>query len=314
MGKRDEKPKSAGNGKLIGNIIFFAVAIGVIVFVVFGMTDNSDDPIFSKQGDPESALRVYIDHADGFVHDQATAGDIQKCVTKDDWEWLQANHESIFQSQDFANLSGASDPSQMIHASRLIVLKGLVEQGPCRKDCEIQRTTLSGDSNAEAVVRQKEFFGDGSFVQYDHRIYLVKEGKYWKVKDFGGGRAEYENRRQPDDVVRVDDGAAGAAAGGDVAAATAGAPTELGGGEPVAAPGGTTAPAGAPASEQDADALVVQARARWEAGDARAAYDNALAAYKYYSQALGPNHPKTQQTMAMGQKARQALIASGQTP
>lgn len=312
MGKRDQKPKGGGNGKLIGNIAFFAVAIGVLVFVLVGISDDSDDPIRKMQGDPESAATIYIDRADGFIHDQSPAGDIEKCVTKADWEWLQANHESIFQSQDFANLSAAADPSTMIHASRLVVLKGLVENGPCRKDCEIQSTTIVDDSNAQVIVRQKEFFGDGGYSQYDHRMYLVKEGKYWKVKDFGGGRAVFENRRQPDDVVAV---AGGTVLAGGAAAAPTGDPAGLGGDPSTAAPGGATAPAaGAIASEEQADAFVGQARARWEAGDARGAYDNALAAYNYYSQTLGPNHPKTQQTMAMGQKARQALVASGQTP
>ncbi len=308
MARPPAKSEGSGKGKLIGNIAFFAFLIGVGVYFAIEMMQPSDDEILSRQLDPASAMTVYLEHADGFIHAQSLAGEVQKTVAKDDWQWLQDNHESIFAKYDAIGLQSAADPTVVMVGGRLAVLKMLLEGGPNRKDSVIVSTTETSESTADLVVRQKIFYGGGSYDYTDYKVRMVKEGKYWKVKDYAGGKQVMEGTRQPGDAVfrdreEVEGGAVANAAGGDPAAASAAVP----GGQP-AQPG---APGAAIATIEQADAAVIEARRAWEAGDAQTAYDEALKAYGFYSTQLGPDDPRTQQTMAMGRKARETLVQQG---
>ncbi len=303
---RPPADSGGGKGKLIGNIVFFAFLIGVGVYFAIGMMAPSDDPIYSQQLDPESAMIIYLDHADGFIHNASTAGNVEKTITKGDWDWLQDNHEQIFADRDAIGLGSAADPTVVQHGGRLAVLSLLLKGGPNRKDAQIIETKLNGESNAELIVREKDFYGDGDYDYTDYRVRLVKEGKYWKVKDYATGKQALEGTRQPEDAVHrgreeVESGVAAIEPGpgaleeaNNSAAAAAGIP-------------GVPAGAGEISTIEQADAAVLAARRAWEAGDAQTAYTESLKAYNVYQQQLGPQHQKTQQTMAMGRAARERL-------
>jgi len=338
MAQRDN-PKTSS---LAGNLAFFAFIIGVIVFFTFQMMGPSDDPIRQRQLDPESALTVYIEKADDFRSfvpgpgARVTFADVQKTVTREDWDWYQDKYANIYADagSDFG-ITDSIDPTAGETIKRIVSLQGLQSAGPSRKDATIKEIRTNGDK-AEAYVIEKDFSVAGGSVDYNqYRIDLIKEGKYWKVKDFAGGRAEVENRRKPEDVQiltqeEVQGIVPGAGAGGDPAAAdpaTAAAQAQAeaeaaaaganganangggtNGGEGQAANGGASR---VPQNEQAADKWVADARRYWQTGDPARAYGAALLAFTWYNQNLGPEHQKTVQTRQMGTQARNIMTQQG---
>ncbi|MEQ8822575.1 MAG: tetratricopeptide repeat protein [Sumerlaeia bacterium] len=286
-----EKEKRGGAG-LVGNIIFILFAVGI--FVGFGwkfFIAPPDDPILQMQGDPQSATRVYLDTAHEFRTGALNFPNVKKCVTEDDWNWFQENADRIYQEGDRFNISGGIDPTQAAALARQVILKTMILEGPNQKQAEIVRVEQDGD-NAVAIVQQTDSWGGDSQFTANYKVRLRKEGKYWKVRDFAGGRAALEGRSEADDVVRVDPGGAAGP----------------GGGRPPADGGGGGE---APGTLAEADVYLEKASAAWRAQQYQDALNYCQRAYAIRVHHLGENHPKVQEVRQMGQQARAMMQGGG---
>ena len=78
-----------------------------------------------------------------------------------------------------------------------VILGSLLKGGPCHPVDKIINSRISGDS---AVFTIRTIFDLRAFAEsggetpqegnyVDRRVELVKEGKFWKVRGFGGGRS-----------------------------------------------------------------------------------------------------------------------------
>ncbi len=287
--------------KMIGNIAFVVFVLAIIGYALMETSKPSDDPILNRQVDAKGALLAYIDTADGFMAGSRTFEDLRKCVLKEDWDWFQDNNMSLYQQGDFAGISTGIDPTQAGFVARKTIMEMLLEEGPYRKDSVIMSGGESGGTNAEFVVRKKETYPGGHNLYYDVKVRLVKDGKYWKVKDFGGGRAEVENRRAPGDVVEIPQEVA-------EGKAPAGAPPA----ENAAAASDTNAaPPQGQATLEDAEVFIQQASQYWRAQQYEPALKAAESAYNIRLSLLGPDHPDTQAVLQMVGAARQQLQAQG---
>lgn len=313
MGKDGAQGKSGGLASTLVTAILILGAVGYLGYKLLGPTN---DPIYQRQDTPEHALKVYLEVAEKFTTGQEQSFEkIRKVVTEADYRWFQDNKDRIFQEEDHFNISSGIDPGQATAMASLSVMKEMLDIGPNRSYSPIIDQEIQGD-HARLVVRKKESYSSGNVYYVDVRVKLRREGKYWKVVDFAGGRAVLENRDAPDDFVRrtqaeVEGGKPSPA--GEVARAqpaeekTAVAastqPLALSPSAPTTQSAITTSgvetavPAAADparlsaAALAQADLFVNEARSLWQVGRHVDAYKTAYEAYKLRSQHLPKGHP-----------------------
>jgi len=183
----EEKKKSG----LVSTILTLVVVLGIAgAFGYKFLVAPPSDPIKREQLTPEGALKVYLKTGYDFLHDQATMYDMQKCITKEDYIWFQDNYNNLH--EDTFNLSTGIDPTEADAVARISVMRRLIVGGIGVPDCTISDVNISGG---------QADLGVGYTVEgYDYsglKVQLVKEGRYWKVKDFAGGRASVEGIKRP---------------------------------------------------------------------------------------------------------------------
>jgi hypothetical protein len=188
--------RGAGKAGTIISILILAVC-AVVIFVKPSIAPP-DITQRENQSDPRAAMKHYMKTAGDFLGNQsATFGDVQLCVTEEDWQWFQDNHLRIYQQGDIAGLSTSIDPNQSAVLTRWSVLKAMLEGGPHRGDDEIVGSRTEGDT-ATLTIRSKDhdmirLRNQGMEVSeeeiYSERtVVLVKQKGAWKVKDFAGGK------------------------------------------------------------------------------------------------------------------------------
>ncbi len=342
------RPKeNSGGGLSAGTIAFIVFIVAIIGYFTYEAIRPSDDPILSRQLDSKEALIAYIEQADGFMADRSTFEDIRKCVTEEDYDWFQNTADGLFKKGDIYGLSTAADPTVMAAVARRTVMEMLLQEGPYRKDSVILEGSESGDT-AQYKVRKKEIYSDGYTLYYDVKVYLVKQGRYWKVKDFGGGRAEVENRRKPDDVVALSQEEVEGSGNSDtttpppaqqqqqqpvaVAAPPSAPPPSVPGnnmnnvpngnsspGQPAMGMPGATAPpakitinAKALPTLENANELLTQAQQAWSQQDYSTAYAASERAYAIRLHHLGANDQRVFEVQKMAVMARQQLAIQQQ--
>lgn len=190
---------------------------------------KSTDPIKKEQSTPEGAFNIYAKTTYGFLHDQFTFYDIEKCVTKEDYKWFQANYDNLY--QDAFKLRSGIDPNEGDAVARISVMRDLIMSGISGSGATVVSSNVQ-DNRAELTVQFRSDEGD----TYSTKVQVVKQGRYWKVKDFAGGRQVLEGIHTPGRVTLVSTGSPGTGGPG------AGGP---GATAPGAGPGGPAA-AGAP--------------------------------------------------------------------
>jgi hypothetical protein len=121
----------------------------------------------------------------------------------------------------------------------------------------------------------------------DIKVTVVKDGKYWRVMGFGGGRSLIQGTAQPGDFVY-------SSGEEETAPSTASA-------EPA------QAVKGKPVSLKSADDLIARAAKAWEAGLYGDAVTNAEQALEIYLAELGPDHPRIGEVQKMIDAARAKL-------
>lgn len=317
MAGRDQNQKKGGSS-FVGNLLFGAVIIAVLVALVVQFMKPSDHPIKSKQGTPEGAVQAYLEAAWNFKSGNPNFDHIKEAVREQDYQWFQDNYMTIF-SESSANqivgFTSAADPSTVGHAARQTVMSDLLSIGPHRLDSEIVTSNVSGN-DAEMILRKKEVYSNDYTEYTDVKVRVTREGKRWKVVDFAGGRAMLEGRTRPDDFrVLSANEVAGIEAGARAAAGAAGAapppsPDDIPGGIPPEGflPGAPPpAQPGAMNPEQQIDQLIAQASQYWRAQDYQRSLGAAQQALQICHQQLGPQHPKTQQVQQMVAAAQQQL-------
>lgn len=271
----DAKPKSK-----VGTILFWLAFLGGLGWLIPKAMQEANTPFKQKQREPETALRLYAETAYGYLHQTAPMDDLIKCVTEGDWEWFNQNAAQL--QDDPFNLGGGLDPTQAAGLQRHVALHNLLNAGVNRGDFEILEKNL-GDTEATFKVRK--------FIDQDTKeeltVRLMKVGKYWKMTDFAGGRAKFENRSDARMV-----------------SSSPGATAESGG----AAEGAQTAGEISP----DVDTEIGLARIAWDQKNYAAAIEHAEIAREIAEEDLPEGHPKLKEIDAMIAAARQA--AGGGAP
>ena len=177
--------KKSGCGGIIWLVI---IIIGGYIFIN-SVINAPPGEIEAQQMDPESAMMLYLKTAHKFSQDPTqkggTPGLLSKCVPKEDWDWFEKNYKNL--DVDMIDLKSGINPQDADYLARIRVLSGLVESGPHRDDSKIVNKRIEGD---KAILTVNEFIhtGGGEGYRTDFEVILVKKGKYWKVKDFAGGR------------------------------------------------------------------------------------------------------------------------------
>ncbi len=235
MAEREQK--SSQMSWITTGVLILGVA-GVFVYKFMFATPT--DPLRKQQMDPEGGMRAYLATVYGFLTNTKSFYDIEKVVPKEDYEWFQKNYSQYF--HDTYNLRTGIDPNEGDAVAKIGVMREIIESGPDREHCEIVSKNIM-DNQAELVVRQTM---DQDVGYADYKVRLVREGKFWKVKDFAGGKLRIQNIEQPGDVTYTYKEGKGEGEGTAGASGAAGAP---GGPQPGAAPGAMPV-AGAPAPPQ----------------------------------------------------------------
>lgn len=161
---------------------------------VFNNAPKSPEEQLQKenQSDPEKALIYYLRTAYKYIHNEQPGGsitDVQRTVTKDDWQWFNDNDAKIFKQLDAVNSGSVLGADQKAAFSRIAVLHSLFDLGPDRPDDRIINREL-GPERSVFTVRKIE--GKTDDIYTDYKVEVVKEGKFWKVKDFGGARTRLD--------------------------------------------------------------------------------------------------------------------------
>src|SRR5690606_32760474 len=104
-------------------------------------------------------------------------------------------------------------------------MDALLEAGVHRKDSTVKEVVANGDT-ATAKVLQKDFGSGAGFRYMLYTVSLVRQGGYWRVKNFAGGRNVLENNVPPGMIEilsqeEVEGPGAGGAAGGEGTGAVA---------------------------------------------------------------------------------------------
>ena len=172
-----------------GGIIWILIIIigGFILFNNF--LNPPPNETQKQQMEPDSAMMLYLKTAYKFTQDPQQNGGtpeaLSKCVLDEDWEWFENNYKKL--DVDLFDLKSGINPSDADYLARIKVLNRLVESGPHRDDSKIVNSTVIGDK-ATLTVNEFVHTGDGEGYRTDYEVVLIKKGKYWKVKDFAGGR------------------------------------------------------------------------------------------------------------------------------
>jgi rhodanese-related sulfurtransferase len=153
-------------------------------------TKGPSDPILKEQLTPEGAMKVYAENASDFLTKDIDFNFIRKVILKDDWDWFQDNYKSFH--EDTFNLSKGLHPMEGEAVAKVLVMRRILSSGPHRKDCEIINVNTSGN-RSEITLRQLVQQG----TKVEMKVEVIKEGKYWKMKDFGGGRQMIQNEKSP---------------------------------------------------------------------------------------------------------------------
>ncbi len=179
-----------------GGILFIIVIVAAIALVIYLYTTQEDtrsSTVFKdRQDDPEEAMKLYLETAYHFMHNEPRGGfeDVKLVVVEEDWEWFQENYESMH--QDTFALGSAIDPNAAGAVARRGALNNLFGVGPNRADAEVIDRAF-GDDETTFTLRYlagQDFNGEN--VMAVGKVGLVKVGKLWKVRDFGGGRSYFE--------------------------------------------------------------------------------------------------------------------------
>jgi hypothetical protein len=170
--------------------------VTIIVLAVCGAlgynlaTRGPTDPTLKEHLTPEGGLKSYAKIAYDFQTKELDFNLVGKVITQDDWTWFQDNYKNLH--EDFLNLSGGLHPMEGDAVARISVMRRLFSYGPSRYDIEIMNSNVSGN-RAEFTVRQLVEYG----AKMEMKVEVVKEGKYWKMKDFGGARQWIQKERSP---------------------------------------------------------------------------------------------------------------------
>lgn len=171
----------------IGTIFTLIILAAGGTYVLKQATSNPGDKTLEEnQSDPEKALVYYLRTAYKYVHneDGGTIADVERTVTKDDWKWFNENDSKIFASMDAVNSRAVLGADQNAILSRAVALRSLYDMGPDRPDNIILKKNI-GPTSANFTVR-KQGMTPESYTDYE--VVVVKEEKFWKVKDFAGAR------------------------------------------------------------------------------------------------------------------------------
>lgn len=302
----------------LGNVVFVAVLLAAGVMFLYLFMKPTDDPVLSGQSTADAALQTYLETASAFIDGRVHFDDLFKAVTPADREWFYDNYERLFRRRDAVGISTGVDPAAAGAFARRAIMDDVLRAGPYRPTHQVVAKDVRS-RDAEYIVRKVEGFGDGSTVHYDCRVVVVLDGKYWKVKGFAGGRDEVEGRRPPGDFTEVPEDlvASGAPAlrltSGDGSASgprrtpPPGFEAPPPSSEGAASFAGSQPPAAGAATLEDAQVLIDEAAAHWQAGRAREALDAATRALEIRTRLLGASHPDTVATRAMVDAAREQL-------
>ncbi len=175
-------PEEKNGSRFTSWILPILIVIGIGgAFVYKFVLSGPSDPLRKAQLEPEGGLQMYLKHAYGYLTDASSMYDLEKVIPKEDYDWFQNNYSDLF--QDTFDLRSAIDPNAGDAVARKSAMRQILSYGPNRESCPVISKKVA-DNTAEFVVQKR--LDDGTL--YNCTVNLVREGKYWKVKDFAGGK------------------------------------------------------------------------------------------------------------------------------
>ena len=296
--------------KIISWLFIIVVLAAVGVFAYKQLNKPPSDPVKKEQLTLEGGLKIYGKIAHQFLHQQATFDELRKVIPQDDWDWFQNNYNNLF--QDAFDVKSGIHPVEGEALARFSVMQRVLSYGPHREDCRIMEKNISGN-HADLVVRQLIDYGNHE----DIPIEMFKDGKYWKVRHFGGGRQSVMGEPIPGGRKKfIKKGTEGAQAGVVRPPTSSGPAPQQPPPQPAAPQGPLAEPlAGQMApqpSQQESpevmvDRLIKEAGELWQAKQFNESLKKAKEALALCKEHLGENHPKTQKVQKMVDVANRNL-------
>ena len=176
-------------GGCSGIIWLVVLAVGGYI-LISNLLSPPPTELQKLQMDPEAALKHYLQTTHKFKQDPFRKGgqsaDVFDCLPKKDLDWFEQNYKT-YDSDPF-DLGSGINPADADTLARVKALRSLITGGPTREDCEILNKKVEGTKATFEVKQYSYKTVDGDPIYRNYKIELIMEGKYWKVKDFGGGR------------------------------------------------------------------------------------------------------------------------------
>ena len=192
-----EKKKGGCSG-----VIWIIILVVGAYFVVTNFLNTQVYEYQEKQKDPENAMKFYLKTTNRFIQDFAQKGgtfdDLYNCVLREDWDWYDSNYKqllddlNIFVHKDLYSKLASGDAETM---GRWEVLKYTLKLGPHFEGSTVINKRIEGNK-AVLTIQELTSKEDGENHYENYEVTLIKKGKYWKVKDFAGGRSKVEKIRK----------------------------------------------------------------------------------------------------------------------
>lgn len=187
----NEETKSGGGWKSFGTVLMAIVLIGGLIgFTLFGSDPSEKGRLEAKakemQQTPEGSIRFYMEAAanyrSGGTHKYSYG--VQLAVTKGDWEWYEANYQTLYRDQ--FNVMSAMDPGTAQALMKISVLTGLLANGFNSTKFIVGDVRNNGKTAEVPVFEDTGRGGIDLDPAYARYIRLVRVKKSWKVRSFAG--------------------------------------------------------------------------------------------------------------------------------
>jgi hypothetical protein len=168
-------------------ILVIAILIAGGVLIYRAVTRPLEDRLSArnaKLATPQSTLERYLVVREEFKRAEGSIEEVLRGMSRDDIKWFMENYSYISYFSLGGKTTGISQVLSNIQRQRE-ALKQLIRYGPQGEPTKILSITEKGE-RAIAVGRDV-IEGD---VTITFPIFLVKEGRNWKIKDFFGARQQ----------------------------------------------------------------------------------------------------------------------------
>jgi hypothetical protein len=174
-------------GVSILGILFVVVLIVIGALIYRSATRPLEERLSATEPElstPQKALAHYLKVREEFKRPSGFIEDVLRSMSRDDITWFQANYAYISYFALGGKTTGIAQVLSDLQRQRE-ALKQLISDGPRSDATKILEITEKG---GHAVAIAEDVVAENTVARYP--IFLVKEGKNWKIRDFFGSRQQ----------------------------------------------------------------------------------------------------------------------------